>query len=385
MGVFSMSLINQMLQELDARRSEVTGNDLFGQQIRAVPERRGVHPAWWLALVLGLVLCGVLVWLILRPPVSASVAGGQLPLRLDPGMNAVATPPMVAQKKIEATHLSTLVAIPSENLPPAASNPQPTVQVVAAPAETEKPSQPAKPALPERAVKTVLAPEIANTVPSPRTVRNDAPLKAAETSTPVVIHKQMKDLTPQQRAENDYRRALLALQQGRTSEAIDGLEQALQLDGQHGAARQALIGILLDAKRQDEAVRRTREGLDLNPAQPNLAMILARLQIGRGELRPAIDTLERTLPHAADSADYQAFLAALLQRDERHKQAAEHYLLALQRAPQNGVWWMGLGISYQADQRVAEAQEAFKRAKATNALSPELLAFVDARLGQLQR
>ncbi|MGH8808366.1 MAG: tetratricopeptide repeat protein, partial [Noviherbaspirillum sp.] len=268
-----------------------------------------------------------------------------------------------------------------------------TPQLVAAPAETEK-RQPAKPAAPERPVKetpAASAPEVAKAMPlpkapatAPKAAEATAP-KAAEATAPAVLHKQVKELTPQQRAENEYRKALLALQQGKAGEAISGLEQALQLDGQHGAARQALISLLLDAKRQDDAMRRAREGLALNPAQPGLAMILARLQLSRGESRPAIETLERTLPHAVDNADYQAFLAALLQRDEKHKQAAEHYLLALQRAPQNGVWWMGLGISYQADQRAAEAQEAFKRAKATNTLSAELLAFVDGRLSQLQR
>lgn len=159
----------------------------------------------------------------------------------------------------------------------------------------------------------------------------------------------------------------------------------MQFDARHAAARQSLIGLLLNATRQDEAIDRAREGLSLDAAQPSLAMILARLQLEKGSARAAVYTLERTLPHARDRADYLAFLAAVLQRDERHKQAAEYYFQALQRSPQNGVWWMGLGISLQADQRQAEASEAFRRAKSTNSLSPELTAFVNTRLSQLQR
>ena len=132
-------------------------------------------------------------------------------------------------------------------------------------------------------------------------------------------------------------------------------------------------------------MRRAKEGLSVDAAQPSLAMILARLQLERGELTPAIETMERTLPYAVDHADYQAFFAALLQRAERHKEAVEHYFLALQKAPQNGVWWMGAGISLQADRRKAEAQEAFKRAKASNTLSPQLQEYVDAQLAQLQQ
>jgi MSHA biogenesis protein MshN len=53
-------------------------------------------------------------------------------------------------------------------------------------------------------------------------------------------------------------------------------------------------------------------------------------------------------------------------------------------APRAGLWWMGMGISLQADNRSAEALDAFRRAKSAGGLSPDLLAFVDQRMKQLQ-
>ena len=116
-----------------------------------------------------------------------------------------------------------------------------------------------------------------------------------------------------------------------------------------------------------------------------MAMTLARLQVDKGDLRPAIETMERGLSSGSERPDFRAFLGAMLQREGNHKQAAEHYQAALQKNSQNGVWWMGLAISLQADNRPSDALDAFRKAKATNTLSADLLNFVDARINQLAR
>ena len=167
------------------------------------------------------------------------------------------------------------------------------------------------------------------------------------------------------------------------TEAVAALEQALKLDPGHDAARQTLVGLLIEAKRGDEAVRHLQAGLALDARQPALAMLLARLQIERGG--SGIETLTRTLPYAGNNADYHAFLAGALQREQRHREAAEQYQTALRTAPNNAVWWMGLGIALQGDKRNAEALEAFQRARASGTLSAELQAFVERRLQQLGR
>jgi MSHA biogenesis protein MshN len=186
-----------------------------------------------------------------------------------------------------------------------------------------------------------------------------------------------------QRAEGEYRHALNALQDGRMTETIAALEQTLKLDPGHDAARQTLVGLLIEAKRPDDAIRHLQAGLALDARQPSLAMLLARLQIERGG--SGIDTLTRTLPYAGTNPDYHAFLAGALQREQRHREAAEQYQAALRAAPGNGVWWMGLGMSLQAEKRNGEALEAFQRARASGTLSGELQAFVERRLQQLAR
>jgi MSHA biogenesis protein MshN len=187
--------------------------------------------------------------------------------------------------------------------------------------------------------------------------------------------------TAKQRAEGEYRRALASLQEGRTLDTVASLEQALKYDPAHEAARQTLVGLLIEANRPDEAMRQLQLGLTLDPRQPAMAKLLARLQIERGG--NGIDTLTRTLPYAGNDPDYHAFLAAALARQQRHREAAEQYQLAVRAAPSNGVWWMGLGISLQAEKRNGEALDAFQRARASGGLSQELQGFVERRIQQL--
>ena len=186
-----------------------------------------------------------------------------------------------------------------------------------------------------------------------------------------------------QRADNQYRRALASLQEARVGDAIGGLQQALRLNPRHDAARQTLVGLLIENKRNDEAMAELQQALALDARQPALAMLLARLQIERGG--SGIETLLRTLPYAAGKGEYQGFLAGALQRQNRHREAVDQYQAALRGAPDNAVWWMGLGISLQAEKRQAEALDAYRRAQASGALAPELQGFVERRIAQLAR
>ncbi|HUV99122.1 MAG TPA: tetratricopeptide repeat protein, partial [Gallionella sp.] len=145
-------------------------------------------------------------------------------------------------------------------------------------------------------------------------------------------------------------------------------------------ARQALVALLLEKKRGKDAERVLQDRLDSNPEQTRFTMMLARLQVERGAVAEATATLEKALPFANSEPDYQAFLAALLQRQNRNDEAITHYQVALQLAPNNGIWLMGYGISLQALKRNAAAKIAFQHALTTRSLSPDLRAFVQQRI-----
>jgi len=371
-----MSLINQMLQDLELRSS---GNLIGGgmqQQVRAVPDRRGVHPAWWLVLLLTLVLVGVVLWFWLRPAPPAATPPFALKIASD--LSALPSPAAQAPIQLDQEIPPATVPAAKPDIAPASIAPTEASHSDIAANNTKKADNPNSPEPKLELAPILKSPAAVVKAPASDTV-SEEPVKA------VKLTKQVKELTPQQLAENDYRQAGIAVQLGRSADAITDLEQALQLDPQHAAARQMLVGVLLQEKRTDEAMRKAQEGLSLDPAQFGLAMILARVQVEQNDLKSALATLEHGLPYALDRADYQAFLAALLQRDKRNKEAIDHYVVALGKSPQNGVWWMGLGISLQAENRLPEAKEAFRRAKTSNTLTPELLAYVNQKIVQLSQ
>jgi MSHA biogenesis protein MshN len=346
-----MSPINKMLKDLDARAGQ-PGAEPLPADVRpvAAPGQRG--PVLRAALAGGVLLAvgaGVAGWKMLQTapvPTAAPVVMAAAPA---PARTAVVVD-MPAAAPVQVVDVA-----------PAAPTPEP-----------EPASAPAPAPAPRRAAP-VATPSTAKPAPRTVSVAQNAPVMPAAGRTD----------TPSQRAENAYRRALGVLEDGRVTEAIATLQAGLQIDPRHEAARQTLVGLLIEAGRPDDAMRQLQAALAIDARQPALAMLLARLQLERGG--PAIGTLTRTLPYATGNGEYHAFLAGVLQREGRAHEAAEHYQAALKRSPGNGVWWMGLGIALQADKRDAEAVAAFARAQASGTLSPELQAFVERRLGQLGR
>ncbi len=358
-----MSLINKMLQDLDARGSQ--GGDFIDMDVKSVVSERPRFSTPMIAAVLAgaiaLAVAGLLGWRYFKkPPVV------QAPVTI---VNVPAAPVAVPAPLPVAVPVATPAAAPTVSVaPPAAPSPR----VATGPAPMAKPV-----ALVEQAAPPAVEPRRRTEAPAPRAVRV---VRAPVVAAPVVQGRQP---STHKTAQGAYSAALGQLQEGRVNEAMANLEQAVRLDPRHEAARQTLVGLLIEDERPDEAMAQLQAGLALDVRQPSLAMLLARMQIERGS--SGVDTLMRSLPAGTGNGDYHALLAGALQREQRHAEAADQYLAALRTAPQNGVWLMGLGISLQGAKRDAEALEAFQRAKASGNLTAQLTAFVDRKLQQLAK
>ncbi len=401
-----MSLINQVLQDLEKRHASESELNSLPPHVRAVPGppqssvRVFTIAAWAIAAV---VVVAVAVFTYRRapdndvrqvaskpvivpvpdpipapkPPVAASV------IPAPPAQTATFNPvsrlsdelsfaaPLSVRKEKPATAVRGAKRGVASPLPEGVPAPLP-------PQQAEKPKAPAVEALPRAEPSTKPAAPVAERT----TPRLPEPIAAAD-STPAAIDKQMREVAPSERAEIAFRKGVTQIQEGRANAAELDFRDAMKLDPSHIGARQALLGLLLDSKRNNEAEELLRKTLEFNPRQPRHAMVLARLEVERGDVTSAINTMVGVLPYVKSDPDFHAFLAALLQREGRHREAVDYYRAALRGVPGNGVWMMGLGISLRASNQPAEARDTFQRAIESKQLSPELQEFVERQLHEL--
>ncbi len=109
-------------------------------------------------------------------------------------------------------------------------------------------------------------------------------------------------------------------------------------------------------------------------------MSLARLQLEQNDLAAADRTLARSQAYGETNADYAGFQGHVKSRLGAQRQAVSHYQRAVRLAPNEGRWWLGLGLALEADGHAPEAKDAFKRSLATSTLSADLAAVAEQHL-----
>lgn len=381
-----MSLINKMLQDLEQRNASATRNEPLAGEVRAVPASSAPRFGRLAGLLLLMTLGVGAVWMLMQPKTATPAV--------------TVAPPAPAVALAPSAQSTAAAAAPTiEAAPPTAPSNQGTNK----PPQGEKallPTAPQATSVAKRAAETnaqqpALAVADANTVvaqavtkkPSKVVVEEASPVveKAAPVAALAPENRPQKRVSQQQQSDNLYKQAIAQLQQGRGNEAKQSLRRALEASPNNVKARQMLMGLLVESNNLEEASALLREGLKLSPEQSGFSMALARLQLENGDAKGGMATLEQGLQSAGDEPQYHAFYAALLQRAERHEEAVRHYLVALRSDPAMPTWLVGIGISLQAQGKDADAAEAFRRARDSGLLTPQLVQFVEQRLNQLNR
>lgn len=359
-----MSVINQMLRDLDARDASSQERAGLPPRLRTLPPATGRRAAPWGLLLAGMVLGGLMAAGITAWMMSRSTSSSPSPT---PTEMATPTPAV-----------------------------RPTVPAPLPPADSKPPVD-----LGEMKLSTLLAaakpPVAASAVPAPvvtSTARPDSPREmppkpaassAQERLSPQAptggqIDKRVPSPSAKSLADEEYRKGMQAVKRGDNPAAEPAFRHALELEPGLAKARQALLSVLVGARRWNDAQQVAIDGLALDPTQSSWATILARLQFEQGDAAAAVDTLQRHAQHADSDADYQGLFAYLLQKQQRPAEAAERFKSAVRLRPNEARWWFGLGFALEGAGKGAEAREAYLRARELGSLPADMQAVVEQKL-----
>lgn len=365
-----MSLINQMLKDLEARRQTdgpLPHHPPHAGQTYPSPGKGG--PRWLLMGLLGLpllllaLLSGYLLWE--RQAQAPQLAVTSVPATVE----AEADTPQQSSAPVRTEAVDTPVKIAEKPAPRA------PVQPVVSPSTNQAKTVAAE----ERPLVSTNSPAAR---PQPAPTASTAPTaQPSEETQP--IERRLRPPSPEQVAEQHYQQGYRLLQQARPQEGEEQWQQALLAHPPHTAAREGLVGLYVSQARLNEADELLQEGLRHSPGHGQFSLLRARLQLEQEQLAQAVQTLERGLQQQGQSADYLAFLAALYQRQQAYQQSIQAYQRALSMQPRQATWWMGLGISLEGARQNSEAQQAYREAL-DRGLAPSLQDYVHQRLRALR-
>jgi MSHA biogenesis protein MshN len=434
-----MSLVNQMLRDLEKRQGSVAGASFSGEVLApqgpdSVPYGGRLMIALGL-LVLMLIVAGLAAWFFTRPvatltpaSVSASAPVAALPPGVDATHVAAATDREPAAALAAGAGEPAMLAASSPSLHPsspqsAAGHAVPSApdSPVIAPAPQEVLPYTVKRSTPAVARETTRRLSSSGTdaiqlkldelltfgsgfVRPPAAASASAvapssgrPVEAAAAPKSLAEHAgeartqgeragkddkaiRIEKIERSETQDDQYRVAVETLKQGHTEEGVAMLQSLLQANARNVAARQALAGAYVGQRRWDEALALLGQGLALMPEQATWAMSVARIQVERGQATEAWATLQKHAGHALQNAEYQGFAGVLLQHLKKPHEAVERYRAALRLRPREGRWWYALATALEEDGQAAEALEAYRRAQSLGGLTPAMNEDIAAKL-----
>lgn len=197
------------------------------------------------------------------------------------------------------------------------------------------------------------------------------------------VSKKIRPLTNEQQAKIAFQHAVKLLGRGDEVAAHKSLEKALTFEPAHVRSRETLAALLLNMGRVSEAASHLSEGLRLQPNSPSLARLYARILVDQGDNAMAVAVLEKADPSIRDDPEYYALLAVLYRGVQKHAQAALVYEQILKVRPGVAAWWMGLALSQEAMNESEKALGSYQRAYRAGGLSREVSQYVQSRIAAL--
>lgn len=384
MGAIRVSLINKMLQDLEARdgtagaQSTNTAHDDL-RAVRYAPPRKSYRPLLIVVFIVVALAAGAYHFFDIPSPMQPNVvAQAPTPAPIAPEVAPEPTPlpALPAAPPVEMAKPVPLQKAKSNVSDGAVLKPVELVPVAKPPSQSEAPAPVRRAPVPTP--KPTVAAPAPSTIPT-KTIGEQTPIEKIGS-----VEKQDRPVTSQEQAEARYREGAQYMSQGRAEDARTALGAALAQNAAHHQARELLVALAMQSGRLRDAQDLLTQGLKVAPTRLSFALLLARTHLEQGADAQAIAVLESSRLAGAGNADYFSFLATLYQRSGRHTDAVGAYREAIVARPQDARAWLGLGISLEATQDLSGATGAYNRALAIG-LDASLAQYAQQRLAAVRK
>ena len=341
-----MSLVNDMLNDLDERRNQQARNEvnlawMTGQKKTSV--NKWLMPLLLLAVIIIFVAVAFAIFSYQNTASSSAMDK----------LAAIKKETVVTSAKPVEAESTVVVDLPKPDRPMASV-------AVATPVVALGPAP--------------KAPKVKESVSTPSSVVKNLPKTPVRSPRPLTLAQ--RDLIASQKAKK-----LLSQNQPRAAE--EKLVSFMQANPLAIRSGKVLASLWLSQKKEVQAQRLLLPLMDVAPRDIDLIMIQARLWYSSDKADQAIALMKTERPGVSAHAGYYELLGFIARSSQQYELSVQSYRRLLEYDASRGDWWVGMAIALDMQSKKTLAKEAYRRGLDSRRISPSLSNYAQKRLAAL--
>lgn len=392
-----MSLVNDMLRDLDSRRRDAGNGGLSREKLIPVSDSRRksaqapVMLKWLVPILIMVLALGiVLVWRMQQQqqiPVSEQTLPTAAPEtampvpepRVDQGILDEMQRMSLRMEQLEQRNIALELQVEQTT---------PVTDALASPPAEQAGALPLAPetGLPESPADTMLASAPSALVEQPVALAADdapAPPSDAEPSASTLV-RMPAQVNFRELDLKQVQDALSLWQQGQQSAALDSLQRFASANPQAHQSREILAKLMVQQGDMIGALEQADLGLAIQPDHYGYKKVKARVLMAAGVPAEAADLLALRAPSLAGDSEYHELLAASRLASQKYAEALASYEALSASAPLDARWWYGVAAAQDALGSSFEAVQSYERALQLGGLTPMLRESSQQRIASIR-
>jgi|GEM_PF-543059 len=188
-------------------------------------------------------------------------------------------------------------------------------------------------------------------------------------------------LSPERVVKNKFKKAERAILDNNISKAEQLLEDILIIQPAHKAARKQLSALWFGRKAYKPALNLLAQGVTIYPSDIEFRLMQARILLNQDNNKEAFYVLNTF--STAQNIEYQLLLANTAQSLGKLESAILAYQQLVSLEAHKGKWWLGLAVAFDRNSQFEQAKQTYETALSKSTLSSHSIKFIKQRITEL--